>query len=84
MIGAFQPARPCYARLEIYGESLGEPAGRVTIWKQPGMPTEHVLAESPDTARAIEMEYMCELVRYDELQPVIKRSEPPASSGGCA
>jgi hypothetical protein len=69
------------ARFLMDGEPLGEPRRAVRVGKEVRPATEHSLHDAPDTARPIEMEDVRQLVRDDELQPVLVEPEPRVLDG---
>ena len=64
------------ARLLVHGEPLGEPRRAVRVGKEVRRAPEHALRDAPDAARPIELEDVRQLVRDDELQPVLVEAEP--------
>ena len=75
MLGSLDAARAGELRLLVDRESFGEPRRRIRVGKERRGAAEDVLAERPDAARAIEMEDVRELVRDDELRPVVRVAE---------
>ena len=71
MLGAFQPTFAGQARLEVYGQSFEHPSRLVQIGKKHRIAPEDRLSESPDPARAIEMENVGELVGDYECVPIL-------------
>src|SRR4029079_4392941 len=71
VLGAFETSDACEPRFVVYGQPLGHPAGLVRVSKQQRIPTENALAKSPDSARAVKMKDVRQLVGDDQRVPIL-------------
>jgi len=58
-----------------HGEAFGDPRRLVLVGKEERRAAEHILREAPPAARAIQVEHVRELVRDDQLEPIIVVAE---------
>ena len=72
MLRALDPTGPGEIRFLVDRESFGEPGRIVEIREQQLRAAEYVLTERPDAARAVEVKDVRQLVRDDQLRPVIR------------
>src|SRR3954469_19683008 len=70
MFRALETPHSRQARLVVHGQSLYHPAWLVHVGKEERISPEDRLSKSPDPARSIEVEDVCELVSDDESVPV--------------
>ena len=72
MLGPFDASRAGELGFLVDRESFGQPRRRIRVWEKQRRAAEDLLAERPNAARAVEMKDVRQLVRDDELCPVIR------------
>jgi len=78
---AAQPSAVRELRLVVHGQPLGEPRGGEEGGKEQRHAPEHLPPGGPDPTRAVEVKDVRELVRHDQLHPVLGQPQPLSLDG---